>query len=51
MTVKIAGVEFDNVIYDREVDVLYLWDGEPRHPASDDALRRGTTFSSARTAR
>jgi len=41
MTVKIAGVEFDNVFYDREVDVLYLWDGEPRRPASDDASPEG----------
>jgi len=41
MTVKIAGVEFDNVLYDREVDVLYLWDGEPRRPASDDASPEG----------
>ncbi len=41
MTVKIAGVAFDNVLYDREVDVLYLWDGEPRHPASDDASPEG----------
>jgi len=41
MTVKIAGVEFDRVFYDREVDVLYLWDGEPRRPASDDASPEG----------
>ena len=41
MTVKIAGVEFDNVLYDREVDVLYLWDGEPRRPASDDESPEG----------
>jgi len=41
MTVKIAGVEFDNVLYDREVDVLYLWDGEPRRAASDDASPEG----------
>jgi uncharacterized protein YuzE len=41
MTVKIAGIEFDNVTYDREADVLYLWAGEPRRPASDDASPEG----------
>lgn len=41
MTVKIAGIEFDNVTYDREGDVLYLWSGEPRKPASDDASPEG----------
>ena len=51
MTVKIAGVEFDNVTYDREGDVLYLWAGEPRRPAFDDGSPKGTTSSSARTAR
>lgn len=29
MSVMLAGVEFDNVFYDREVDVLYLHVGEP----------------------
>lgn len=29
MTVKIAGIEFDHVDYDREVDVLYLHVGDP----------------------
>lgn len=29
MTVTIAGVEFDNIFYDREGDVLYLHVGEP----------------------
>ncbi len=28
MSVMLAGVEFDNVFYDREVDVLYLHVGE-----------------------
>jgi uncharacterized protein YuzE len=41
MTVKIAGVEFDRVAYDSEVDVLYLRHGEPRLPASDDASPEG----------
>jgi uncharacterized protein YuzE len=35
MTVKIAGIEYDNVEYD--ADALYLWEGAPRVPASDDA--------------
>ena len=39
--VKIAGVEFDDVTYDCEGDVLYLWCGEPRRPASDDATPEG----------
>ena len=29
MSVMLGGVEFDNVYYDREVDVLYLHVGEP----------------------
>jgi uncharacterized protein YuzE len=41
MIVKIGGIEFDNVSYDREVDVLYLWAGEPRRPAFDDASPEG----------
>ncbi len=28
-TVKIAGIEFDRVVYDREADVLYLHVGDP----------------------
>ena len=40
-TVTIAGIEFDNVVYDREADVLYLWAGEPRRPALDDASPEG----------
>ena len=39
--VRIAGVEFDDVTYDREGDVLYLWSGEPRRPAFDDASPEG----------
>lgn len=41
MTVKIAGIEFDNIEYYREGDVLYLWAGEPRRPAFDDASPEG----------
>jgi uncharacterized protein YuzE len=41
MTVTIGGIEYDNVLYDREVDVLYLWAGEPHRPASDDASPEG----------
>jgi uncharacterized protein YuzE len=40
-TITIAGVEFDRVTYDREGDVLYLWAGEPRRPAYDDASPEG----------
>ena len=40
-SVTIAGIEFDNVVYDREADVLYLWAGEPRRPALDDASPEG----------
>jgi len=39
--IKIAGVEFDDVTYDRKGDVLYLWSGEPRRPAFDDASPEG----------
>lgn len=39
--IKIAGVEFDDVTYDRRGDVLYLWSGESRPPASDDASPEG----------
>jgi uncharacterized protein YuzE len=28
MTIKLAGIEFDNNFYDREVDVLYLHVGD-----------------------
>jgi len=41
MSVRIAGIDFDNVLYDGDVDVLYLTVGEPR-PASDfDASPEG----------
>jgi hypothetical protein len=41
MSVTIAGIEFDNVDYYREGDVLSLWSGEPRRPAFDDASPEG----------
>ena len=41
MSVTIAGIEFDNVTYYREGDVLYLWAGEPRPPARDDESPEG----------
>ena len=41
MTVTIEGIEFDHVSYDAPVDVLYLWSGQPRKPAHDDASPEG----------
>jgi len=41
MNVRIGGIVFDNVDYYREGDVLYLWSGEPRKPAFDDASPEG----------
>ena len=42
MSVKIAGVEFDHVFYDREADVLYLQIGAPPRAAADfDASTEG----------
>ena len=40
-SVTIGGIAFDDVTYDREGDVLYLWSGTPRKPASDDASPEG----------
>ena len=37
----IGGIAFDDVTYDREGDVLYLWAGIPRRPAFDDASPEG----------
>jgi uncharacterized protein YuzE len=48
VTVKLAGIEFDNVFYDREVDVLYLHVGDPASAvdwvdsAEGDGLRYGS---------
>ena len=41
MSVTIDGIQFDNIDYYREGDVLCLWSGEPRRPASDDASPEG----------
>lgn len=41
MIVKIGGIEFDDVSYYREGDVLSLWSGKPRRPVSDDASPEG----------
>ena len=42
MSVKIGGLEFDHVVYDREADVLYLQVGEPPRAAVDfDASPEG----------
>jgi uncharacterized protein YuzE len=39
--VKIAGVEFDRVVYDRERDVLYLHVGEPSAALDYDGTPEG----------
>ena len=41
MSITIAGIEFDNIEYYAEGDVLYLWAWEPRTPAFDDASPEG----------
>lgn len=41
MTVSIAGIEFDNNFYDREVDVLYLHVGEPSTAVDWDETAEG----------
>jgi uncharacterized protein YuzE len=41
MTVTIAGVEFDNVTYDEDGDVLYLSVGEPQIPAESLSTPEG----------
>lgn len=51
MSVKIAGIEFDRIDYDREVDVLYLHVGEPStavdwdESAEGDGVRYGVDGS------
>lgn len=40
-TVKIAGVEFDRVVYDRKGDVLYLHAGDPRSAVEFDGTAEG----------
>lgn len=41
MTVTIAGIEFDQVFYDREVDVLYLHVGDPASAVDWDDSAEG----------
>ena len=41
MTVKIAGIDFDRVDYDREADVLYLHVGEPSSAVDWDESEEG----------
>jgi uncharacterized protein YuzE len=42
MIVTVAGIEFDHVVYDRDVDVLYLQVGPPPRAAADfDASPEG----------
>lgn len=41
MSVKIAGIEFDRVDYDREADVLYLHVGEPSTAVDWDESEEG----------
>ena len=38
---KVAGVEFDNVFYDAEVDVLYLHVGDPSSAVDFDGTPEG----------
>ncbi len=40
-TVKIAGIEFDRVVYDAEGDVLYLHVGEPSTAVDFDGTAEG----------
>jgi uncharacterized protein YuzE len=41
MTVKIAGIEFDRIDYDRDADVLYLHVGEPANAVDWDDSEEG----------
>jgi uncharacterized protein YuzE len=41
MIVNIAGIEFDNVLYDREADVLYLAVGASRAAGEFDTSPEG----------
>jgi len=41
MNVKIAGIEFDRVDYDRDADVLYLHSGEPSSAVDWDESEEG----------
>ena len=41
MSVRLGGIEFDNVDYDREADVLYLHVGEPSSAVDWDESPEG----------
>jgi uncharacterized protein YuzE len=41
MSVNLAGIEFDRVSYDREVDVLYLHVGDPKTAVDFDESPEG----------
>jgi uncharacterized protein YuzE len=41
MSVRIAGIDFDNVDYDRDADVLYLHVGEPSSAVDWDESEEG----------
>lgn len=41
MSVKIAGIEFDRVDYDRDADVLYLHVGSPHEAVDWDESEEG----------
>jgi uncharacterized protein YuzE len=41
VTVKLAGIEFDEVLYDRDVDVLYLHVGDPGSDVEFDESPEG----------
>lgn len=41
MSVKIAGIEFHRVVYDREADVLYLHVGDPGSAVDWDESEEG----------
>jgi uncharacterized protein YuzE len=40
-TVKVAGIEFDNNVYDRDADVLYLHVGDPASASDFDGTAEG----------
>ena len=41
MTVQIAGITFDHIFYDRDVDVLYLHVGDPATAVDFDGTPEG----------
>ena len=47
MTVKVAGIEFGNNFYDREVDVLYLHVGDPASSVDWEDSEEGDGLSYA----